>query len=35
MMLDVKTDIMCVLAAVGVGVSWVIVLFVLIAGDRH
>lgn len=35
MMLDVKTDIMCVLAAVGVGVSWVLVLFVLIAGDRH
>ena len=35
MMLDVKTDILCVLAAVGVGVSWVLVLFVLIAGDRH
>ena len=29
MMLDVKTNILCVLAAVGVGVSWVLVLFVV------
>lgn len=35
MILDVKTDMVCVLAAVGVGLSWVVVLFALIAGDRH